>query len=95
MKANSIEENEKTVDKNDIEDFHISKLKLRFNLNALNYVFLEIGMFEAIEEVENRVRRLGQEALKTSKDSKAEKKKAAAKQNSTITINSLWNRVQK
>ena len=71
MKANSIEENEKTVDKNDIEDFHISKLKPRFYLNALKYT----EMFEAVEEVEYWVRRLGQKALKTSKDSKQKKKK--------------------
>ena len=52
-------------------------------------------MFEAIEEVEKWVRRLEQKALKTSKDSEAKKEKVAARQNNTITINSLWNRVQK
>ena len=40
MKANSIEENEKTIDINDIEDFDISKLKPRFHLNALKYRFV-------------------------------------------------------
>ena len=56
---------------------------------------LETEMFEAIEEVEKWVRRLERKALKTSKDSEAKKENVAAKQNSIITINSLWNGVQK
>ena len=38
MNANSIEENEKTVDKNDIKDCNVSKLKPGFHLNALKYI---------------------------------------------------------
>ena len=77
MNANSIEENEKTVDKNDIKDCNVSKLKPGFHLNALKYIYLlEIEMFEAIEEVEKWVRRLQHKALKTSKDSKAKKGKS-------------------
>ena len=40
MKANSIEENKKTIDINVIEDFDISKLKHRLHLNALKYIFV-------------------------------------------------------
>ena len=40
MKANSIEENEKTVDKKDNEEFDVSELKPRFHLNALKYIFI-------------------------------------------------------
>ena len=57
MKANSFEENEKTVDKKDNKESDVSKLKPRFHLNALKYIYiLEIKMFEAdgtVEEVDN------------------------------------------
>ena len=55
-------------------------------------------MFKAdgpVEEVEKWKGCLEQKASETSKDSKAKNEKAAAKQSSTITINSLWNRGQK
>ena len=40
MKANSIEANEETVDKKDIEEFDVSELKPRFHFNALKYTFV-------------------------------------------------------
>ena len=40
MKAHCIEENEKTVDKKDNEEFEVSKLKPRLYLNASKYIFV-------------------------------------------------------
>ena len=38
-KADSIEENEKTVNRKYIEEFNVSKLKPGFHLNVLKYIF--------------------------------------------------------
>ena len=79
VKADSIEENEKIVDKSDIEEFDVYKLKPRFHLNALKYL-LEIKMFEAdgtVEVVEKWVKCLEEKALETPKDNKAKKGKSS------------------
>ena len=73
---NSIEENEETVVKKDIEELE-TQISIEC-IKVYNYL-LEIETFEAdgtVEEVKKWVKCLEQKALKTSKDSEEKKGKS-------------------
>ena len=86
IKNNSIEENEETVDRKDIEELE-TQISIEC-IKGYNY-FSEIEKFEAdctVKEVKKWVKSLEQRLYRHPKIAKKEEK-TAAKQSSTITIN--------